>query len=252
MASRSLSRTFAISPRHAPELCHQISAPLQTEGAGNAGLPMRPIAACAMGSEMRTRVSQVTPESPGIPHAMVLRFPSRSPGRPAFLPPSPAKNCFSPTLRQHGASGPHDFSVRQPHRPSSEALASTASRSAFRDVAQRPPKGAGRRDRELICHFGKPEFFCKRGLTQGVENRAGDLPDGLKRLKLTMKARSLLRGAKRGSNPSSLHYGLLRFARNDGCVINPGSWRNRQPRASRRGSRSAASGGFRAPSDRRH
>ena len=135
---------------------------------------MRPIAACAMGSEIRTRVSQVTPESPGIPHAMVLRLPSRSPGRPAFLPPSPAKNCFSPTPAPGRQD--HDFSVRQPHRPSSEVPASTASRSAFRDVARRPSQGAGRRDRELICHFGKPEYFCTRGLTEGAENRAGDLP----------------------------------------------------------------------------
>src|SRR3979409_820831 len=45
--------------------------PLRSEGAGNAGRPMRPIAACAMSVIERTRVSQVTPESPGIPHAMV-------------------------------------------------------------------------------------------------------------------------------------------------------------------------------------
>src|SRR6185437_2109253 len=42
---------------------------LKTEGAGNAGRPMRPIAACAMLLVERTRVSQVTPESPGIPRA---------------------------------------------------------------------------------------------------------------------------------------------------------------------------------------
>src|SRR3984893_16866956 len=41
------------------------------EGAGNAGRPMRPIAACAMIVVERTRVSQVTPESPGTPRAMV-------------------------------------------------------------------------------------------------------------------------------------------------------------------------------------
>jgi hypothetical protein len=33
----------------------------------------------------RTRVSQVTPESPGIPRAMVLRLISCSPRRPGFL-----------------------------------------------------------------------------------------------------------------------------------------------------------------------
>ena len=44
---------------------------LRSEGAGNAGRPMRPIAACAMGVVKRTRVSQVTPETSGIPRAMV-------------------------------------------------------------------------------------------------------------------------------------------------------------------------------------
>ena len=53
--------------------------PLPSEGAGNAGRPMRPIAARANVVVESTRVSQVTPESPGIPRAMVLRFPSRSP-----------------------------------------------------------------------------------------------------------------------------------------------------------------------------
>jgi len=47
-----------------------ISRPLQFEGAGNAGARCAPIAACAMLLVERTRVSQVTPESPGTPRAM--------------------------------------------------------------------------------------------------------------------------------------------------------------------------------------
>ena len=63
-------RDFAFSPRNAPEALI-IFRPLDSEGAGNAGRPMRPIAACAMLLvETHTRC-QVTPESPGIPHAMV-------------------------------------------------------------------------------------------------------------------------------------------------------------------------------------
>jgi hypothetical protein len=49
---------------------------LQSEGAGNAGRPMRPIAACAEVVVESTRVSQVTPESPGTPRAMVLTVSS--------------------------------------------------------------------------------------------------------------------------------------------------------------------------------
>ena len=54
--------------------------PSSSEGAGNAGRPMRPIAACATIVVERTRVSQVTPESPGIPRAMVLRLIRALPG----------------------------------------------------------------------------------------------------------------------------------------------------------------------------
>src|SRR6266568_9551847 len=57
---------------------------LRSEGAGNAGRPMRPIAACAMSVVERTRVSQVTPESPGIPHAMVYGFLRALPGDRLF------------------------------------------------------------------------------------------------------------------------------------------------------------------------
>src|SRR5260221_267856 len=59
--------------------------PLNNEGAGNAGRPMRPIAACAMVVVERTRVSQVTPESPGIPRAMVYGLYRALPGEPGFL-----------------------------------------------------------------------------------------------------------------------------------------------------------------------
>jgi len=61
------------------------SRPLQAEGAGNAGRPMRPQAAYAMVVVVRTRVSQVTPESPGIPHAMVYGLLRALPGAPGFL-----------------------------------------------------------------------------------------------------------------------------------------------------------------------
>jgi hypothetical protein len=59
--------------------------PLTSEGAGNAGRPMRPMAACAMVVVERTRVSQVTPESPGIPRAMVYGLYRALPGEPGFL-----------------------------------------------------------------------------------------------------------------------------------------------------------------------
>jgi hypothetical protein len=61
----------AISPHVSREVCFELP-PYPIGGRGEAGRPMRPIAACATGSWVeRTRVSQVTPESPGTPRAMV-------------------------------------------------------------------------------------------------------------------------------------------------------------------------------------
>ena len=121
--------------------------PRRSEGAGNAGRPMRPLAACAEVVVESTRVSQVTPENAGIPHAMVLRFPSRSPRRPAFLPPSSAKVASRELDASTGASGPHDFAVRlrrrrprHPQRPPHPAPRFVTLRNA-------PLSGAGRRRR---------------------------------------------------------------------------------------------------------
>src|SRR5258708_39638224 len=54
-------------------------------GRREAGRPMRPIAACAVIVVERTRVSQVTPESPGTPRAMVYDLYRGLPGEPGFL-----------------------------------------------------------------------------------------------------------------------------------------------------------------------
>jgi hypothetical protein len=127
--------------------------PLQSEGAGNAGRPMRPIAACAMVVVERTRVSQVTPESPGIPRAMVLRLPSSSPRRPALLPPSSAKIAFRELDASTGASGPHDFSVRKRSTLVFGAARGHRILSRVRDDLEPPLCGTGRRQYELICYF---------------------------------------------------------------------------------------------------
>jgi hypothetical protein len=76
--------SFAISRLNAPEVCYEISA-LFIKGAGNAGRPMRPRAACAKVESKEHTRCQVTPESPGIPHAMVLRLMSYSPRRSGFV-----------------------------------------------------------------------------------------------------------------------------------------------------------------------
>jgi hypothetical protein len=83
------------------------------EGAGNAGRPMRPIAACATIVVERTRVSQVTPESPGTPRAMVYGLYRALPGEPGFLATvTPEKLASQELDTSVGVSGPHDFAVR--------------------------------------------------------------------------------------------------------------------------------------------
>src|ERR1700676_2447119 len=65
---------------------------------------------------------QVTPESPGIPHAMAYGLYRALPGARALWPPSSAKVALRELDTSVGASGPRDFAVRigrprQKHRP---------------------------------------------------------------------------------------------------------------------------------------
>src|SRR5665647_2662095 len=97
---------------------------------------------------------------------MVLRLMSYSPRRSGFcVTVAPEKLATQELDASVEASGPHDFAVRQPHRPSSAPPASTASRSAFRDVAQRPSEERDGDRYKVIWVFGKSEYFFKWGWT---------------------------------------------------------------------------------------
>ena len=88
---------------------------------------------------------QVTPESPGIPHAMVYGVYRALPGARAFWSPS-SRGYLRETWRQR--RGVRTTRLRRP-RPalSSEApSASTASRPALVTIAKRPSSGTGRRN----------------------------------------------------------------------------------------------------------
>ena len=131
------------------------------EGVGNAGCPLHPRSRVHFVVVERTRVTTSTPESPGIPARNGFNGLCRAlPGDRALLPPSSADmSCLSPVgptqLRELdasvGASGPHDFAVRnnisRQHagdrsrvfrlalrsRCAQDAAASTAFHPAFRD-----------------------------------------------------------------------------------------------------------------------
>src|ERR1700724_3746288 len=154
---------FAIS-RRTPEVCQKFLT-LQSEGAGNAGRPMRPIAACAMIVVERTRVSQVTPESPGTPRAMVYGLYRALPGEPGFLATvTPEKLASQELDTSVGVSGPHDFAVRlSAVRQWHFSVHRIPPR--VRDDREPPLSGTGHREYSLIFISEKQKYFCKGGWT---------------------------------------------------------------------------------------
>jgi hypothetical protein len=99
---------------------------------------MRPIAACAMVAVERTRVGQVTPESPGIPRAMVYGLFRALPGDRAFLPPSPLRSVLLKNLTPASGRQDHTSSPSASAPFVKSASASTASRLTSVTIAKRP------------------------------------------------------------------------------------------------------------------
>ena len=141
------------------------SRPLQSEGAGNAGCPLHPQPRVHCVLVERTRVTTSTPESPGIPRAMVLRFPSCSPRRSgsfatvtggiASTDLTPASRCQDHTTSP-SASAPFVRERVRVHRIPPRAG----------DVAQRPSSvGRDGYSYSLICISEKQKYFCRRGWT---------------------------------------------------------------------------------------
>jgi hypothetical protein len=103
--------SFAISRPDMPEVCQKFPYPL-IRGRRECRAPDAPAAACAMIVVERTRVSQVTPESPGIPRAMVLTVSFvLSPATGLFCHRH-RRSCHRQLDTSVGVSGPHDFAVR--------------------------------------------------------------------------------------------------------------------------------------------
>jgi hypothetical protein len=130
----------------------------------------------------RTRVSQVTPESPGIPRAMVLTVSSvLSPATGLFCHRRPRKLPFANLTPASG---------RQDHTSSPSASAPFV-KSAAR-VHRIPPRVRDDRDTPLewdetanhiflIWGSEKQKYFCKGGwkfLQLGLDRHATDLPVG--------------------------------------------------------------------------
>src|SRR6266568_4917058 len=158
-------RTFAPSPRHAPEALIYLSP---KEGVGNAGCPLHPRPRVHLVVVERTRVTTSTPESPGVPARNgftayfelspatgsfatvtcgldVASAPGRADTTSATLTPAPRRqdHTTSPYAATSFVSSPFDRSraFRQPAlQPccAPNAAASTASHPAFVTTRDRP------------------------------------------------------------------------------------------------------------------
>jgi hypothetical protein len=141
-----------------------------------------PASAYAMVVVERTRVRQVTPESPGIPHAMVYSLYRALPGVPGFLA-TVAGGVASADLTP--ASGCQDHTILP---SASGALVRSATRvhripPRVDDDGQRPSVGRDGLEYRGDLYSGKQKYFCKQDWTGQITLKSkanffsGSMPD---------------------------------------------------------------------------
>jgi hypothetical protein len=131
---------FAISRRTRPSLAINI-AHSESRGRRECRAPNAPAASCVKSKKHTSIVTTVTPDSPGIPRAMVLT---------AYIVLSPAiglvchrrrRNYFRRLDAGVEASGPHDFAVRVAHARLACASRPPHLTATFVTIATRPSFG---------------------------------------------------------------------------------------------------------------
>ena len=88
------------------------------------------------------------------------------------------RNCFRQLDASVGASGPHDFAVREVALSSAAPFASTASRPAFVTIASRPSVGRDGASYKFDLPDGRSEIFSQTGLDRQRTYKRSDLPVG--------------------------------------------------------------------------
>src|SRR4030081_1043104 len=126
---------------------------------------MRPIAACAMSVVERTRVSQVTPESPGTPRAVVYSLYRALPGERLFCHRRLAR-LLARLDTSTAMSGPHDFAVRLKRFRQRRHPRPPLPAPALMTLRNAPPSGTGWQIIQLIFISEKQKYFCQRGWTR--------------------------------------------------------------------------------------
>jgi hypothetical protein len=112
-------------------------------------------------------VPTVTPDTPGIPYAMVYGFLRALPGDRAFLSPSPAENS-STDLTPASRRQDHTTSPSASHASRQSVPASIASRPAFVTIAIRPCLGRDGAVVDLIWVRRERNYFCKQDWTASI------------------------------------------------------------------------------------
>ena len=136
-----------------------------------------PAVSCAKCTKQTHTSIQVQRKHSGLPRAMVLRLISRSPGDRLCCHRRPREALASQELDASiGASGPHDFAVRNSRARLAHRRVHRIPHPTFVTIAKRPSlRGAGWRELvALICPTAKAEYFSRWGWTG-----FGDLPDRL-------------------------------------------------------------------------
>src|SRR6202035_1130816 len=108
---------------------------------------------------------QVTPESPGIPHAMVYGLSRALPGARALWPPSPAKVSLHELDTSVEVPGPHVCSVRFKCRRLRHHPRPPHPAPRFVTLRNAPLSGRDGCEYSADFHFGKPEYFFRWGWT---------------------------------------------------------------------------------------
>jgi hypothetical protein len=156
-----------ISPHDLREFLGKHSALPKSEGAGKTGCALHPRSR-VQAAHRKTHTSiQVQRKHSGLPRAMVLRLTSRSPWRPAFLPPSPLRSvCFSKDLTPASGRRDHTISPSASRADRRQHIRVHRIPPRVRDVAQRPSHRVRRAE---LCHgFARrdeAEYFSREDWT---------------------------------------------------------------------------------------
>ncbi|OIQ76489.1 hypothetical protein GALL_418260 [mine drainage metagenome] len=164
---------FAISRRVAPEV-YNTHSPRIIGGRRECRAPDAPAAACVLVESTRVSHHGHTGNTRHSPRNGFNGFLRALPGDRAFLPPSPAKTCFRQLDASVGASGPHDFAVRNNAARHASLWRPPHPAPNVRDDAYAPLAEAGRRINKAASTKRRSEIF----LLEGLDTILRDAPAG--------------------------------------------------------------------------